>query len=965
MRKRFMVDSRPLYNSRNIKVWIEYLQRYHPEANLNAILTHSAIGMDEVEDQGHWFTQVQIDRFYESARQQTGDPEIARKAGRYIASCGGLGYFNQFAQGFLTTQTAYRLVAKIAGFFSKGAALTMRRIGPHQAEVISVPHPGIQEKPYQCENRTGLLEAIPQFFTGNLAKIEHPECWHHGDSQCRYLISWDRTASAVWKRVRNIIFVTGVGASLAILFFLPLPQWIFATSIIAIGVMGVWICQLYQSNLQLIRSVQTQSNQSSDYMDEMSMLYNDAVLIQEIGQAIANIRQKENLISAVTQAMEKSLSFDRGMIMLAIENRSKLLFVSGYGYGEDLEEFVRKTEFNLDKPGSKGFFVKAFHEQKPFLIRDLNALFEKLSTRSSRFADTVGANALVCVPIVYEKESIGILAVDNIHSKRPLRKSDISLLSGISSHIAVGLANARAFQKLTESGKNYRNLVENVNSIILRRDPGGSITFFNEFAQRLFGYREDEIVGKNFFSTILSDSTEIRKEFDALTETLMAHPETHIVKETKSLLQTGETVWIAWTHKPIIDSSGDNLEILCIGTDITQLKRAQNEKKELEARPAHSQKMESIGTLAGGIAHDFNNILSSVIGFTELSLGEVEKGTHIADNLQEVYTAGKRAKDLVRQILAFARQSEEELKPIYVDTIATKVLKFIRASIPATIEIKQNIESDSLIMGNATQVHQILMNLFTNAAHAMEDNGGVLEFSLKDVTMDCDVTQKKLGLKPGNYIEMKVLDTGTGIAPEIIDSIFDPYFTTKGPGEGTGMGLAMVYGIIESYGGKISVDSKPGQGTLFTIYLPVSRKPQEHGSYQSEELPAGAERILFVDDEAPIAKLGGQVLEGLGYTVSIRTSSIEALELFRTKPDAFDLVITDTTMPNMTGDSLANELMKIRPDIPVILCTGYSKKISEESAFEMGIKAFIYKPIVKADLSKITRKVLDDAKGTV
>ncbi len=329
-----------------------------------------------------------------------------------------------------------------------------------------------------------------------------------------------------------------------------------------------------------------------------------------------------------------------------------------------------------------------------------------------------------------------------------------------------------------------------------------------------------------------------------------------------------------------------------------------HERTRLEKKLFQSQKMGSIGTLAG-IAHDFNNILSSVIGFTELSLDEVEKGTHIEDNLQEVYTAGKRAKDLVRQILAFARQSEEELKPIQVDMIATEVLKFIRSSIPTTIEIKQTIESDSLIMGNATQVHQILMNLFTNAAHAMEDKGGILEFSLKDVVMDRGVNREKLDLKPGNYIEIKVSDTGTGIAPEIIGSIFDPYFTTKGPGEGTGMGLAMVHGIIESYGGKISVDSKPGQGTLFTIYLPVTRKRQEHHPYQSETLPTGKERILFVDDEAPIAKMGGQALERLGYTVSIRTSSIEALELLRSKPNDFDLVITDMTMPNMTGDKLA------------------------------------------------------------
>ncbi|MFH2218502.1 MAG: response regulator [Pseudomonadota bacterium] len=401
------------------------------------------------------------------------------------------------------------------------------------------------------------------------------------------------------------------------------------------------------------------------------------------------------------------------------------------------------------------------------------------------------------------------------------------------------------------------------------------------------------------------------------------------------------------------DAHGRTVKTYGVNQDITEYKR-------MEEELLRSQKMESIGNLAGGIAHDFNNILSSIIGFTELALDEVEKDTNIEDSLQEVYAAGKRAKDLVKQILAFARQTEEEIKPTQVDTIAKEVLKLIRSSIPTTIEIKQNIESDSLVMSNATQLHQIFMNLFTNAAHAMEDEGGILELSLKDIVINGSVDMQGIGLNPGNYLQIRVSDTGVGIPPDILGSIFDPYFTTKGPGEGTGMGLAMVHGIVEIYGGKVTVDSRLGDGTAFTIYLPITRKRKAHSPCETEELPSGSERILFIDDEASIAKMGSQVLERLGYLVTTRTSSVEALELFRSKPNHFDLVITDMTMPNMTGDTLAVELMKIRPDIPVILCTGYSKKISNDSATAIGIKAFAYKPIVKVDLAKTVRKVLDD-----
>ena len=329
------------------------------------------------------------------------------------------------------------------------------------------------------------------------------------------------------------------------------------------------------------------------------------------------------------------------------------------------------------------------------------------------------------------------------------------------------------------------------------------------------------------------------------------------------------------------DSSGRTIRTYGVNQDITKRKR-------MEEELLRAQKLESVGVLAGGIAHDFNNILSSIIGFTELSLDDVEKGTDLEDSLQEIYAAGKRAKDLVKQILTFARQSDEKTRPVKPGNIAEEVIKFIRASIPSTIEIRKNIESDSLIMGNVTQVHQVLMNLCTNAAHAMENTGGILELRMKDVAMAGNKPAKS-----GDYLEIKVSDTGIGIPPDILGSIFEPYFTTKATGEGTGMGLALVHGIVESYGGKISVESSVGKGSTFTICLPITRKSGIKSHDEAMDLPTGTERILFVDDEVSIAKMDGQILERLGYSVTTRTSSVEALELFQVKPAAFDLIITD------------------------------------------------------------------------
>ncbi len=414
-------------------------------------------------------------------------------------------------------------------------------------------------------------------------------------------------------------------------------------------------------------------------------------------------------------------------------------------------------------------------------------------------------------------------------------------------------------------------------------------------------------------------------------------------------------------HDRAVKWVNGNMVHLQIAMDITQLKELQEKQNKADDQLRHLHKMEAIGNLAGGIAHDFNNILSSILGYTELSLDDVEKGTGMEDYLQEVYSAGKRAKDLVKQILTFARKSDEELKPLQINTIIREGVKFIKSTIPTTIEIKQDIVSDSLIVGNPTQIHQVLMNLLTNAAHAMEDEGGIMAISLKDVSFDQRTIGQHKGLAPGDYIELKVSDTGVGIPPEIAGSIFDPYFTTKGQGEGTGMGLAVVHGIVESHGGKITMDSPGGKGSVFTVYVPITKKRKNLLPHPPETLPTGTERILFVDDETAITTMGGKVLSHLGYSVETSTSSVQALERFRAGPDDFDLVITDMTMPEMTGDKMAIEMMAIQPDILVILCTGYSKKISEASALEIGIKAFVHKPILKADIAKTVRRVLDDA----
>jgi len=406
------------------------------------------------------------------------------------------------------------------------------------------------------------------------------------------------------------------------------------------------------------------------------------------------------------------------------------------------------------------------------------------------------------------------------------------------------------------------------------------------------------------------------------------------------------------SHSPIFHGDGA-ISKMTIYRDTTDLN-----KMEAQLQKAH--KMETIGTLAGGIAHDFNNILFPMFGYLEMMLEDVPEDDPLRSHLEEVFNGAKRARDLVQQILTFSRQKDHQMKPLKVHLVIKEALKLLNSSLPSTIEISQNIKTDcGLVMADPIRIHQIVMNLCTNAFHAMEERGGKLTVNLKEVEL-ANEDLKDPAMIPGPYVCLDISDTGPGMEQSIIDRIFDPYFTTKEEGKGTGLGLAVVHGIVKSQGGHISVYSEPGKGAEFKVYLPVIKKQKETAKVETDTpIQKGDERILLVDDEDIIVRIEKQMLERLGYHVTVRTSSIDALEAFRMQSEKYDLVITDLTMPNMTGDKLAGELIKIRSEIPVILCTGFSEMMSKEKAESLGIKGFLMKPVVVKDLSNMIRKVLD------
>ena len=393
--------------------------------------------------------------------------------------------------------------------------------------------------------------------------------------------------------------------------------------------------------------------------------------------------------------------------------------------------------------------------------------------------------------------------------------------------------------------------------------------------------------------------------------------------------------------------------------DLTGRIQAEEEKKKLERQLRQAQKMEAVGTLAGGIAHDFNNILSAVIGFTEMVIDDAPPASPLRHNMEQVLQAGMRAKQLVQQILAFSRQSDQELRPVKLKRVITEACKLLRASLPATIGIRTRLRTDAFTLGDPTQMHQVLMNLGTNAGHAMRERGGTLTIELAEVADAAAWRRHHPELTAEAYVRLTVSDSGSGIPAAIIDRIFDPFFTTKELTEGTGMGLAVVHGIVTSHKGLITVTSRPETGTTFTILLPQIVAPMQNRRPSVGDLPTGREHILFVDDEAALVDMSTQLLERLGYRVTARTSSREALAKFSAAPQDVDLVITDMTMPQLTGKELAAARLQIRPDLPIILCTGFSEIITEEAAQQVGIKAFTLKPIIMKELAETIRRVLD------
>ncbi len=511
----------------------------------------------------------------------------------------------------------------------------------------------------------------------------------------------------------------------------------------------------------------------------------------------------------------------------------------------------------------------------------------------------------------------------------------------------------KSIEKSTEMSADLASLIAVIEQgfdAVVITDKDWLIEYVNPAFEKLKGYKKEEIVG--YHLSVLDNQIYTPEALAHLKEVLDRGEVW--VEQIKTKHKNGKDLVVDVRGFAVKTKRGDISGYVLIARDIT-------EEAELQRCLLHAQKMQAIGTLAGGIAHDFNNILSGIMGFAELAIKEVPVDSPIFKKIEQIVQAAQRAKELIQQILSFSRYVEDKKRPVQCASIIKEVLKFIRAALPAEIEIKTNVQSDSAILVNPTQLHQVIINLCTNAYHAMQENGGTLTINLKDVIVNYPEA-KRLDLPIGKYVKIEVSDTGHGISPEIIDRIFEPYFTTKKE-KGTGLGLAVVYGIIKDAGGAITVNSKLGEGTTFSIYLPcVEQKGKEEEEIKDITLCKGHGKILLIDDEKLVLEVEREMLESLGYYTTACLNPYEALNEIELNPKKYDLVITDLSMPGISGEKLAKKIISLCPDLPVILCTGFGDLVVEERLKKMGIKEILRKPVSLKQFAQTIQQVLDSPK---
>ncbi len=664
--------------------------------------------------------------------------------------------------------------------------------------------------------------------------------------------------------------------------------------------------------------------------------------VYQIAQAADRAVKLDDLFPAIHEIVKTVMPAENFYIAL-LDTKTNLI---GFPYFVDEVSPLEPSR----KPG-KGWTEYVLETGEPQLIN----LARQAELRQEQKIEPVGESPPIWlgVPLLVENQAIGVMAVQHYSNPEAYGEREKRMLEFVSSQVALAIDRKRAEEKLNKLSV----ALEQSPVMVVVTDTAGKIEYVNPRFTLETGYTAEEVIGEN--PNILKSGETTSDEYQKMWQTITRGGEWR--GEFHNKKKNGELYWESAAISPIKNPDGGTTHFLAVKENITDRKTAEAERAKLEEQLRHSQKMETIGTLAGGIAHDFNNILQAIYGYVDMSLAALAPKSQVHSDLNEVLKATQRAKEMVQQILVFSRPDIQERRPARLHHIVNESISLLKGPIPSTIKIRHHIsQACPPVLACPGQIHQVVMNLCTNAYQAMAKDGGTLTVTLKMHSPDAKLLKTHGGLAERKFAELRISDTGAGISRATQERIFEPFFTTKEVGEGTGLGLSVVHGIVTAHDGYVVVESEPDKGTTFRVFLPVVEQITQVAVEAGEVVLVGQERILYVDDEESVTKVIKRLLERNGYEVTTKTSSLAALDTFRANPSSFDLVITDQTMPDMTGTDLAKELTRTQPDLPIILISGFAADSTQQTSGRGGIREVVMKPVIANELCGTIRKVMDN-----
>ena len=1002
------MNNNPLYNSRIIRTYAEYLRKQYPDVGIDAVLDYSGMTASEMKDGAHWFTQSQVDRFHEIVLLKTGNPNVAREAGRFSASAKGLGAAKQYTLGLLNLTSIYLLIGKLYPLLSRGADVQAKKLRPNKVEIIATPKPGVDEKPYQCDNRIGFFEAIAEFLTKKPAKLKHPSCFHKGDTRCHYVVTWEESAVHRCKQISNYAFLLGITASFALFFLLPIKSWGLFVLIAGFLTVSFSFCCEYFEKKELINTVKTQGDAAKDLLDETNIRYNNAIFVQEIGQAISSILDIDKLIKTVVSVMQKRLDFDRGMIMTADREKARLTYRDGYGYDREMEEVLRNTGFHLGNPRSRGVAVEAFKKQKPFLVNDISEIEQDLSERSREFVKKMGAQSFICVPIVYENESLGVIIVDNISSKRHHTQSDMNLLMGVASQAAISMANAISFQRLQESEEKYRTILESIEEGYFQVDLAGNFTFVNDALCKILGYSHEELSSMN--NREYTDSETSARMYKAFNEIYRTGKPANII-DYQIIRKDGGTRNLEISASLLNNSGGEPVGFRGVIRDVTERKHAEAMHREKLAAEAASR---AKSRFLANMSHEIRTPINGIIGMTELAMvTSLDRSQR--DMVKTIQTESKFLLSIINDILDSSKIEEGmlelenipfDLGTMMDDLVNVFAYKANQKGLNINLSLAQDVPLG--LIGDPGRLRQILKNLMDNA----------IKFTVKgQITIEGHMAED---LAESVKIRFSIKDSGIGIPKERQGAIFESFTqadssTTRKYG-GTGLGTTISKQLAELMGGEIGVKSEEGRGSTFWFTAVFSKEVVEKATRvrYSEKRVVSQRRvkgnrksiqILLVEDYPTNQQVAMSHLKAAGYHVDLAENGLAALELYKQK--YYNLILMDVQMPVMDGYEATRKIRKLetqsrqiettdktsdhqqplsssiqiqstinnqpRPQsdqggvsaslqqstiqrVPIIAMTAHAINAYRERCLEVGMDGYLAKPLMRRDLLAMVEK---------